>query len=77
MSSWLPVYPVDVVKSLVQNTEGEVGTTSSIDVARKLYREGGVAAFFDGLTPKMVRAGVNHAITFWLYEICIGVIPVS
>lgn len=77
MGSWLPVYPVDVVKSLVQNTDGKGDTVSSIAVAMQLYKDGGVAAFFDGLQPKMIRAGVNHAVTFWVYEICIGVLPLT
>lgn len=76
MACWVPVYPVDVVKTLVQNTEGDDDDdddrpTSTIDVARRLYREGGPGAFFDGLTPKMLRAGVNHSITFWIYDLII------
>lgn len=77
MGSWLPVYPVDVVKSLVQNTDGKGDTLSSIAVAMQLYKDGGVAAFFDGLQPKMIRAGVNHAVTFWVYESCIGALPLT
>lgn len=65
---WIPVYPIDSIKSLVQNTEGGADhTVSTWDVAADLYRRGGVAAFFDGLTPKMLRAAVNHAVTFWVY----------
>jgi Mitochondrial carrier protein len=68
MACWLPVYPVDVVKTLVQNTEG--GTTvSSWSVAKQLYLQGGVGAFFDGLTPKMLRAALNHSVTFYMYDI--------
>lgn len=67
MTSWLPVYPVDAVKTIVQNTKGEE-KVSSILVARQLYDEGGIGAFFDGITPKMLRAAVNHAVTFSLYE---------
>lgn len=82
MACWLPVYPIDVVKTLVQNTEGDnsnnsdsssgaVVTTppSTMATAKQLYEEGGIGAFFDGLTPKMLRAGVNHSITFWVYDI--------
>lgn len=66
---WVPVYPIDVVKTLVQNTEGEESSESAIDVARQLYRDEGIGAFFNGLTPKMVRASVNHAVTFWVYDL--------
>ncbi len=52
MASWVPVYPIDVVKTLVQNTDGSVslGTT---EVTKKLFLEKGIAGFFDGLTPKV------------------------
>lgn len=67
----LPVYPVDVVKTLVQNTRG--GDESSSDtncweVAKSLYERQGMAGFWDGLTPRMLRAAVNHAVTFATYE---------
>lgn len=65
---WIPVYPVDVVKTLVQNTEGGEDV-SAIDVAIELYKEEGIEAFFNGLTPKMIRASVNHSVTFWVYDL--------
>jgi solute carrier family 25 carnitine/acylcarnitine transporter 20/29 len=68
-ASWLPVYPVDVVKTLIQNTEGKEGHVNVWDVIHELYSEGGIAAFFDGLKPKMLRAAVSHAVTFWTYSI--------
>jgi len=70
MGCWIPVYPIDVVKTLVQNSDGSgEGSSSAIDVARELYADGGVNAFFDGITPKMLRAAVNHAVTFSVYDI--------
>ena len=76
MACWLPVYPVDVVKTLMQNTEGENGDEDSglgtWDVVQDLYAEGGIGAFFDGLTPKMLRAAVNHSVTFWCYSLLMG-----
>ena len=65
---WIPVYPVDVIKTLVQNTEGGE-SSSSIEVAVQLYKDEGIGAFFNGLTPKMLRASVNHAVTFWVYDL--------
>jgi solute carrier family 25 carnitine/acylcarnitine transporter 20/29 len=73
---WIPVYPVDVVKTLLQNTDGENGSVCAWDVVRDLYAEGGVGAFFDGLTPKMLRAAVNYAVTFWIYSFVMGFIAV-
>lgn len=65
---WIPVYPIDVVKTLVQNTEGGKDD-NSINVAIQLYNEEGISAFFNGLTPKMIRASVNHSVTFWVYDL--------
>ncbi len=102
MASWLPVYPIDVVKTLVQNTDGS-DSISSIDVARQLYLERGIGGFFDGLAPKvrvltfheaimelliialtfsllfvqMMRAAVNHAATFYLYDIVFGMLSLK
>ena len=71
---WIPVYPIDVVKTLVQNTEGGKSSESAIDVAIQLYKDEGIQVFFNGLTPKMLRASVNHAVTFWVYDLVIDVL---
>lgn len=71
---WIPVYPIDVVKTLVQNTEGGSSSESAIDVAIQLYKDEGIQVFFNGLTPKMLRASVNHAVTFWVYDMVIDVL---
>jgi Mitochondrial carrier protein len=75
-TSWLPVYPIDVVKTIVQNTDGtsSTSTSSTWDVIQDLYEEGGVGAFFDGLTPKLLRAAINHAVTFFLYDTIISLL---
>jgi hypothetical protein len=69
MASWLPVYPVDVVKTLVQNTDGS-DTISTVDVAKQLYSERGIGGFFDGIVPK-VREYIqfckeNNALSTWI-----------
>lgn len=71
--SWIPVYPIDVVKTLLQNTQGNTQQDSdgAISIIKDLYHEGGIPAFFDGLTPKMLRAAVNHAVTFWVFDVTI------
>ncbi|EEC47952.1 predicted protein [Phaeodactylum tricornutum CCAP 1055/1] len=76
MSSWLPVYPIDVVKTTLQNTEGgmqpnltgEGANPTAWQVVCELYRDGGIGIFFDGLDAKMLRAAVNHAVTFSIYD---------
>jgi solute carrier family 25 carnitine/acylcarnitine transporter 20/29 len=37
-------------------------------VVQDLYAAGGVGAFYDGITPKLLRAAVFHAVTFWVYD---------
>jgi hypothetical protein len=40
-------------------------SSSAVNVAMQLHWDEGRCAF---LTPKMLRASVNHAITFWVYD---------
>jgi solute carrier family 25 carnitine/acylcarnitine transporter 20/29 len=68
MLSWLPVYPVDVVKTLIQANDGTEESSSAIDVSIQLFQDRGIGAFFDGITPKMLRAAVNHSVTFFIYD---------
>ena len=68
-ASWVPVYPIDVVKTAVQSETGAAGDgAGALDVARALYRQGGVGVFWDGISPKLARAVVNHAVTFLVFE---------
>lgn len=70
---WIPTYPIDIVKTIVQVQTTEKGTRkellSSWQVSKKLYHAGGLKSFFDGLEPKLARAAVKHAVTFWVYEL--------
>ena len=65
-----PVYPADVVKTLVQNSDGS-DNVSAIEVTKQLYAERGIGGFFDGLTPKMLRAAISssHSVTFYTYDL--------
>lgn len=76
MASWIPVYPVDVVKTLVQNSDGSEDI-SALAVAKELFEERGIGGFFDGLTPKMLRAAVNHSVTFYVYDIVLKMLMTS
>jgi solute carrier family 25 carnitine/acylcarnitine transporter 20/29 len=70
---WIPTYPIDIVKTIVQVQTTEEGKTHELlgswQVGAKLYRAGGLRAFFDGLEPKLARAAVKHAVTCWVYEV--------
>lgn len=67
-ASWVPVYPVDVVKTIIQNTEGD-RPTNVWEATGELYRREGIGGFWNGLTPKMLRAAVNHSVTFFTYDL--------
>ena len=53
--AWIPVYPIDVVKTQIQNTAGEQKAPPAWAAARELYARGGPAIFWDGLESKMLR----------------------
>lgn len=68
--SWFIALPTDVVKSVIQGSP--VGTSHALTtiaaVTRHLYATGGVAAFYRGLAPCLVRAVPVNAVTFFGYE---------
>lgn len=86
-ASWVPVYPFDVCKTFIQNCQGggdgdlvhavETGAIrnpsnpSTVEVALYLNERFGPGVFFEGLNPKMIRAGVNHAVTFCVFQIIV------
>ena len=70
-AAWVPVYLIDVVKTNIQVADGgsddRARTPSSAPPST--CDDGGVAAFFDGLGPKLARAVVNHAVTFYVFDL--------
>ena len=66
VAAWLPVYPIDCVKTHLQTSEG---CESFAECAVRLYRDGGVGAFWDGLSAKLARAVVNSATTFYVFDL--------
>ncbi|KAI2626797.1 mitochondrial carrier domain-containing protein [Xylaria nigripes] len=61
IAMWIPVFPVDTVKSRLQTAEGNVSIGS---VVRELYARGGMKAFFPGFGPALARAVPANAATF-------------
>jgi solute carrier family 25 carnitine/acylcarnitine transporter 20/29 len=61
VAMWIPVFPVDTIKSRLQSAEGRPtigGTISGV------YRNGGIKAFFPGFGPALARAVPANAATF-------------
>jgi len=65
------MFPNDTVRRLMQ-MEGRGGQVelykNSLDCYRKLYKSEGVARFYKGLVPYLVRMAPNSAIQFTVYE---------
>ena len=72
-----PVMIEGIVESIsAESTLSSTSSTSTsttqgsfIQTAQGLYEKGGISIFFDGLSPKMLRAAVNHAVTFFTYDL--------
>lgn len=69
-ASWIPVYPIDTVKTLMQRgmSQSSSACMTAWQVTTQLYARGGARAFYHGLAPKLLRSAVNHATTFTVYE---------
>jgi solute carrier family 25 carnitine/acylcarnitine transporter 20/29 len=76
MACWIPVYPIDVVKTRMQNTKGGPsapgGNVSAVGVAIVIYKTEGIGAFFKGLGLLLLRAAVSNGVTFWVYALILS-----
>ena len=61
IAMWIPVFPVDTIKSRLQSGDSNLDISATI---RQLYSKGGVKAFFPGIGPAMARAVPANAATF-------------
>lgn len=68
---WLTVYPLDVIKSLMQTDtlRNPKFGRSMIAVAKTLYMREGPRAFFKGFGPTMLRAAPANGATFATFEL--------
>jgi solute carrier family 25 (mitochondrial carnitine/acylcarnitine transporter), member 20/29 len=60
IAMWIPVFPVDTIKSRLQSAEGRPTIGGTI---RGVYASGGVKAFFPGFGPAIARAVPANAAT--------------
>ncbi|KIW66288.1 hypothetical protein PV04_08485 [Phialophora macrospora] len=61
VAMWIPVFPVDTIKSRIQTAEGRPTISG---VVSQVYRSGGLKAFFPGFGPALARAIPANAATF-------------
>lgn len=62
IAMWIPVFPVDTIKSRMQSGEG----TSIAGTIRAIYGNGGFRAFFPGFGPALARAVPANAATLYV-----------
>lgn len=75
---WIPVYPIDLVKTRLQRTpaysnfasdkESMNEISQSFEIAQDLYKQGGISSFFDGIGPLLMKCAISHSVTFWVYD---------
>ena len=59
----------------MQNTRGADSKTKApgfIETGQRLYQKFGLSIFFDGISSKVARAAVNHAVTFFVYDLILS-----
>ncbi|KAL4746303.1 hypothetical protein BDW72DRAFT_185095 [Aspergillus terricola var. indicus] len=61
IAMWIPVFPVDTIKSRLQSAPGKPTIGGTI---RSVYAAGGFKAFFPGFGPALARAVPANAATF-------------
>ncbi|CAI7643316.1 unnamed protein product [Penicillium bialowiezense] len=61
IAMWIPVFPVDTIKSRLQSAPGKPTIGG---VIRSVYASGGYKAFFPGFGPALARAVPANAATF-------------
>ena len=72
--------PIDTIKTRLQKTPGVPGETavSRISaIARDMFKQEGVHAFYKGITPRIMRVAPGQAVTFTVYEYLKGVLESS
>jgi solute carrier family 25 carnitine/acylcarnitine transporter 20/29 len=66
MTSWACIYPLDVVKSRIQENTGNYQSISKVTL--DILRREGVSAFFKGFSVAMARAFWVNGVTFAVFE---------
>ncbi|ODQ64399.1 mitochondrial carrier [Nadsonia fulvescens var. elongata DSM 6958] len=61
LAMWIPVFPIDTIKSNLQMASGN---TSISSITKAIYRKGGIKAFFPGIGPALARSFPANAATF-------------
>ncbi|KAI5779752.1 mitochondrial carrier domain-containing protein [Geopyxis carbonaria] len=63
--------PIDTIKTRLQRSEakrGESAMTRIIYIAKDMFKHEGFRAFYQGITPRIMRVAPGQAVTFSVYE---------
>ncbi|KAI3617702.1 hypothetical protein CBS9595_003611 [Malassezia furfur] len=63
--------PIDTIKTRIQKASKEPGETALsrvVKVAREMFAQEGVSAFWKGITPRVARVAPGQAVVFTIYE---------
>jgi solute carrier family 25 carnitine/acylcarnitine transporter 20/29 len=68
LSCWALALPMDVVKSVVQSAPLNQTSLSLASTAYAVYHRAGIAGFWAGAAPCLLRAVPTNAVTFFVFE---------
>jgi solute carrier family 25 citrate transporter 1 len=63
--------PIDTIKTRLQKTPAIPGQSAFeriAVIARDMFKQEGVHAFYKGITPRVMRVAPGQAVTFTVYE---------
>lgn len=69
---WIPVYPIDVVNTRIQNADSVIPSSARL-VALELYKNEGIGAFFRGMPLLLLRAAISNGLTFLVHDLLVAV----
>ena len=68
LACWSLALPMDVVKSVIQAAPLSQPSPSIRDAVTSVYRRAGLAGFWAGAAPCLLRAVPANAVTFFVFE---------
>jgi len=72
--------PIDTIKTRLQKTPGQPGETALsriTAIGRGMFKQEGFRAFYQGITPRIMRVAPGQAVTFTVYEYLKGLLEES
>lgn len=71
--SEVPVRTSSLFTADADQLDSESKEPNLLSTAIMLKRRHGMGVFVKGMTPKMLQAGVNHSITFYVYDLIVNI----